>query len=336
VKNLHVEKVAAALFVFLLLAHASGAAEPKTVVPEPVVDVGVVEKGAKIEHRFLIRNDGNAPLEIREVEPACGCTVAEFDRVIAPRSSGEVLAIIDTKNFRGPIAKSVTVFTTDPANPRLNLVVKAEVRPQVEARPGYARLIVVEGEPAESSKQWLWSSDGPPLEISKVDSPYPFLKVDFRLADAEERSEKGAEQQWLVEMTLSAAAPVGPLADFVVVHTNHPGQKVVKIPVSGFVRPVVAVKPRRADFGPQDLSEPYSATLEVTNLGSEEISVGAATTDLPGVETEVEEVEAGKLYRVTVRLSPGMEKGPFRGKLEIQTSSERQPVLEVDLTGTVL
>jgi hypothetical protein len=293
VKNLHVEKVAAALFVFLLLAHASGAAEPKTVVPEPVVDVGVVEKGAKIEHRFLIRNDGNAPLEIREVEPACGCTVAEFDRVIAPRSSGEVLAIIDTKNFRGPIAKSVTVFTTDPANPRLNLVVKAEVRPQVEARPGYARLIVVEGEPAESSKQWLWSSDGPPLEISKVDSPYPFLKVDFRLADAEERSEKGAEQQWLVEMTLSAAAPVG-------------------------------------------LSEPYSATLEVTNLGSEEISVGAATTDLPGVETEVEEVEAGKLYRVTVRLSPGMEKGPFRGKLEIQTSSERQPVLEVDLTGTVL
>jgi hypothetical protein len=44
-------------------------------------------------------------------------------------------------------------------------------------------------------------------------------------------------KQWRVEIELSNQANVGPLTDFVVLHTNHPKQSVVKIPISGFVQP---------------------------------------------------------------------------------------------------
>ena len=37
-----------------------------------------------VEAVFEIANDGDQPLEITEVRPSCGCTVAEFDKVIEP------------------------------------------------------------------------------------------------------------------------------------------------------------------------------------------------------------------------------------------------------------
>lgn len=322
--------------VALAVLPAAALAQPRAVAVDPIKDVGVVNRGAKIEHRFEIQNDGDKELTIREVQPACGCTVAEFDRTIAPGQAGFVQAIVDTSDFRGPIAKSVTVFTTDPDNAKFNLTIKADIRMQIESKPGYARMIVVQGELVEPSRQWLWTPEGPELEIKGVTSPYPFLEVSHRLATAEERKSGGADRQWLVDLKLADSAPVGPMAGNVIVRTNHPRQPEVRIPVSGFVRPVVSVKPRAADFGRLELSEPFSATLEVKNLGSGKISVLSASTDVSGAATEVEEVEAGKRYRVQVTLQPGMATGPFQGKLQIETSSKLAPTLEVELKGTVL
>ncbi|MDH3253961.1 MAG: DUF1573 domain-containing protein, partial [Acidobacteriota bacterium] len=247
-------------------------AQPRAVVVDPIKDVGVVSRGQKIDHRFEIRNEGTSELTIREVKPACGCTIAEFDRTIAPGASGSLHAVVDTKDFRGPIAKSVTVFTTDPENAKFNVVIKADVRSQIETRPGYSRMIVVQGEPTEMSQQWLWASEEPDFEIRSVKSPYPFLQVGFREATEQERKSEGAKRQWLVEMTLSRDAPVGPLADHVIVRTDHPRQQEVRIPVSGFVRPVVSVRPRVANFGRLELTGPFSAVLDVENLGSGKIS----------------------------------------------------------------
>jgi hypothetical protein len=322
--------------VALAVLPAAALAQPRAVAVDPIKDVGNVNRGAKIEHRFEIQNDGDKDLTIREVQPACGCTVAEFDRTIAPGQAGFVQAVVDTSDFRGPIAKSVTVFTTDPENAKFNLTIKADIRMQIESQPGYARMIVVQGELVEPSRQWLWTPEGPELEIKGVTSPYPFLEVSHRLATAEERKSGEADRQWLVDLKLADDAPVGPMAGNVIVRTNHPRQPEVRIPVSGFVRPVVSVKPRAADFGRLELSEPFSATLEVKNLGSGQVSVLSASTDLSGAATEVEEVEAGKLYRVQVTLQPGMATGPFRGKLQIETSSKLAPTLEVELKGTVL
>jgi hypothetical protein len=320
----------------LVLIPAAVSAQPRAVVVDPVEDVGAVSRGTKIEHRFEIRNEGDQDLTIREVQPACGCTVAEFDRTIAPGQVGSVAAVVDTSDFRGAIAKSVTVFTTDPDNARFNLTIKADVRMQIESRPGYARMIVVQGETTEAIRQWLWATEGPDLEIESVASPYPFLEVSHREATAVERKSEGGDRQWLIDLRVAEDAPVGPIAANVVVHTNHPGQEEVKIPVSGFVRPVVSVKPRTANFGRLDLVEPYSATLEVQNLGSGAITVLGASTDVSGAAAEVEEVEAGKLYRVQVTLQPGMSSGPFSGKLQIETSSKQMPMVEVELSGTIL
>ena len=134
-------------------------AQPGAVFSETVIDVGAVHKGERASYEFIVRNEGDQALQITEVKPSCGCTVAEYDKTIKPGGTGKITAVVDTTNFKGPIAKSVKVFTNDPINPRVNLVIKANVKTHVEIEPGYARFIAVHGEPNAKSVQKVWSKE---------------------------------------------------------------------------------------------------------------------------------------------------------------------------------
>jgi hypothetical protein len=317
------------LAVLALSAVPALAAAPRAVDDKPVVDVGKVRKGEPIRQEFVIRNSGDAPLEITEVKPSCGCTVAKYDRLIPAGGTGRVEMVVETDAFGGGIAKSVTVFTNDPANPRLNLVVKALIREPVVARPGYARFMTVQGQSAEASVQTVFATDGTRFEVLAVESPYSFVK-------ATHGREEGDDGRWQVELSLDRGAPTGALADYVVVRTDHPEQAEVKIAVSGLVRPIITVAPKVADFGRRELAEPQSKSLEVKNLGTPAVELTEATSDVEGLEAVIEQVEEGRHYRIQLTLTDALPKGAFEGRLTIKTSSATQPVVEVPLRGTVL
>lgn len=335
----HTEKtvILALCAALLVAATVLAAGQPKAVTVEPIKDVGTVAKGEKVVHDFVIRNEGDAVLEVTNVQPACGCTVAEFDKTIAPGQTGKVHAVLDTSTFNGPIAKGVSVFTNDPATPRFELTIRAKVEPYISVKPGYARYITVQGEAKEGNiVQTLWSPDGTPMEITGVESPWPFLKVTYREATPEERLPNVKAKQWRVEMKLSNDARVGALSEYVTVHTTHAKQKVVQIPVSGFVRPVMAVTPPVADFGAFELKEPVRKALNVRNFATEPIKITGIEQNLKGIEAKVEPLEDGREYQVRLVLNPELGKGPFNGKITIRTDSPKVPTLEVELKGTVL
>ncbi|MFY9824881.1 MAG: DUF1573 domain-containing protein [Thermoanaerobaculia bacterium] len=320
--------VAAALF-------ADG--KPKAVAAEPIKDVGSIAKGEKAIADFVIRNDGDAVLEITNVQPACGCTVADYDKTIAPGKTGKVHAVVDTATFSGPISKGVTVFTNDPAMPQIELTLKVKVEPYINIKPGYARYITVQGEPLEGNiVQTLWAPDNTPMEITKADSPWPYLTVTYHEATGAERLPDVSARQWKVEMKLSNEAKVGPLADFVTIHTTHPKQKIVQIPVSGFVRPVMAVTPPVGDYGEIELKEPLKKSLNVKNFATEPIKLTSVDTSMKGVEAKIEPVQDGREYSIRVTLDPSLGKGPFHGKLTLHTDSAKVPQLDVEIMGKVL
>jgi hypothetical protein len=334
----HTKTVILALCAALLVAATVLAAgKPKATIAEPLKDVGTVSKGDKIVHDFVIKNEGDADLQITNVQPACGCTVADFDKVIKPGQTGKVHAVVDSSTFSGPISKGVSVFTNDPEHPQIELTIHAKVEPYISIKPGYARYITVQGEPLEGNiAQTLWAPDGTSWDITGVDSPYPFLAVTFHEAKPEERLPDAKGKQWKVEMKLSNQAKVGPLSDYVTVHTNHPKQKIVQIPVSGFVRPVVATTPPNADFGKIQIKEPLKKALNIRNFATEPIKVTSVDPSLPkGIETKLETLEEGREYQVRIILNPELAKGPFLGKLVIHTDSPKVPTLEVEVKGIV-
>jgi len=340
--NRHMKTVNLALCcVFLVAATllAQGATgKPKAVAVEPIKDVGFVAKGDMATNEFVIRNDGDAPLELREVRAACGCTVADFDKVIAPGKTGKVRVTVDTKSFSGPTAKGVTVYTNDPEAPTIELTVRATIDQFIKMKPGYARFITVQGESKEGKiVQTLWTPDKSPFEVVKVESPYPFLNVRFWEAKPEERlADNKDQQQWKVEIHLDNDAPVGALTQAVKIHTNHPKQKLIQIPISGFVRPVMAVTPPIVDMGQVDGKEPVRFSINVRNFATEPIKVTGIAGDVQGVNAKIEPVQEGREYQVQVTFQPDARKGPVNGKLTLTTDSPKVPRIEVQLKGNVI
>lgn len=321
-------------------ATATAADGPKAVPVEPIKDFEVVTKGDTIVHEFQIRNDGKAVLELTDVKPACGCTVADFDRKIAPGKTGKIRAKLDTTDFTGPISKSVAVFTNDPANPKIQLVLKAKVVPYISVTPGYARFNYVQQEPIVPITQTIWTEDGTDVKILDVKAPKDFVTVSFREAKDEERNPKGKGRQWLVDIALDPeTSPVGALRDYVEIRLDHPKQKTVKLPISGFVRPRQHITPEKVDFGKiESAALPYKQTLTFTNFATETIEVTKIETGNGAISAEVRDSDRnpGHRFLLDVTLGPDMPKGDFEGTVKIRTTDKKHPVIELPLRGEVL
>lgn len=318
-------------------AAAPAAPAPKLVPVEAIRDVGKVAQGEKVKVDFEIRNDGPVELVLSDVHPTCGCTVASFDAKIAPGAVGKIHAEIDTVDFSGPIAKTITVLSNDPVQPRVTLTIKARVEPQIVSSPGYARFVFVQNQAPATVKQWLWSENFPGLKILAVKSPYKFIEAKFRLAAGEERKpELPAIDQWIIETTIQPQADIGALRDFLVVETNHPKQKELRLAITGFVRPLLSVTPVVADFGALDLSAAsQDLSLVLVNFGEAAIEVTGVTASVPGVEARIKPIDAGRRWEIKLTLTGKMPKGRTDATLKIETTSPQQPTMQVPLRGTV-
>jgi hypothetical protein len=174
---------------------APAAAQKAPEAPQPVInivekikDFGTVAKGEKVHATFEVRNVGKAPLEITQVRPTCGCTVANFDRTIPPGGTGKIAADVDTTGFSGPISKAVLVFSNDPATPQVNLVIKADVRAFIEVLPRPLVIFrnVLQGEPA-SEKLVLASADGSNFKIESAEASGGTYQLTYRELPEKER-----------------------------------------------------------------------------------------------------------------------------------------------------
>lgn len=317
--------------------HAAPTPLPKLVVPEAVADLPPVAKGEKLIHDFVIKNDGDAPLELTEVRPACGCTIASFDKVIPAKGQGKVHAELDTSNISNGVAKYITVFTNDPANPRVDLTMLAKVEDYLTFNPGFARYTRGKGYEPGVVKQLFYAPDFDSLTIGEIESPYPFLKVDVRDATTEERRPEGKGKQYVVTTTLSYEdAPVGPISGTVLVHTNHPKQAIGRLPVSGFVRPRMAITPPIGDFGDIDLTQQPVARFLVHNFTPDAVHVTSVEQTLTGASVTFSESEPGKKYFVELKLSTELAKGPFASEIKVHTDNKKEPLLIIPIKGKVL
>lgn len=317
---------------------------PKPAGPLPVFDIvekvkdfGMIAKGERITAVFEVRNTGQAPLQITQVRPTCGCTVADFDREIAPGGIGKVRADVDTASFSGPISKAVIVFSNDPINPQINLVIKADVRSFVEVLPRALILFknLMSGEPA-SEKVTLVAADGSDFQITGADAGGGPYQISYRLLPEGERNAELKGVQWEVVITVPAAAPEGMLNHKVLVRTTHPKASEVPINVTGAVRPVVQVIPAQANLGKVRSDAPVgSNVLLVNNRQGSTLEITGAKVDNQYFKTDVIPLQPGQRFQIAVSLQVGAPKGLQKGTLSIATTDPSRKLIEVPVTAQV-
>ena len=119
----------------LLLACAAWAA-PAVSVPKAEHNFGTVFQGESVRHVFAFANRGDAPLTVEKVSSSCGCTAALASaKVLAPGENGEIQASFDSTRFRGEVSKTVYLYTNDPAQPMVQLLLKGNVQVEVALEP---------------------------------------------------------------------------------------------------------------------------------------------------------------------------------------------------------
>lgn len=307
------------------------------VAVEEMFDFGALVKGDSAAHTFILQNPTDTPVTIDRVFPSCGCTVADFDRVVPAGGEGKVRVELDTMAVTGEGISKLAVYLNKATDPSIILALEYKVEPMLLAFPGYARWIYVQREQEGTIVQTVYSADGAEFDVVGVESPMPAIAVSFREATAEERRPKVEGSQWIVIATLDSAAPVGAITGFLDVHTTHPRQKLAQIPVSGFVRPTIFIEPAKGDFGTLSLDAPRTMVYQVRNFATEPIELTGVRTDVAGITAHIEPIENGRLYRVVLQLDPArMDEGPFNGTLEMKTDSAKIPRVTVDLTGTLV
>ncbi|MDQ3281286.1 MAG: DUF1573 domain-containing protein [Acidobacteriota bacterium] len=316
---------------------------PRLTLIEPMKDFGTVPKGQKLDWSFEIKNSGTTDLEIISAKPSCGCTVADFDKVIKPGKTGKVTAHVETVNFAGPIAKAVTIESNDPNTPSSQVTITAIVKPYVEAYPaGYVRYNMLQG---ETSKQTvtLYSEDEEPFEITKIEAPQDWIHVDVKKAegaDVVQKVGRPGQAQYKLDITVGGNnAPVGPLAEKVKVLTSSKHQPEYSISVSGVVRPTYRVEPTGVNFGevaPSDTAATRTVLLRSNSLTSPEaFVVDKVESGVAGVSAAVKPTDKKGEYEVTLQIAKDAKPGALDGSVLIHTTDSVKPTVSIPVKGMV-
>lgn len=331
------------LTVVLALGLTAGAiaqeTAPKLSLVDPIKDFGTVAKGETITWDFTIRNSGTSDLQILSVQPACGCTVAEYDKVIKPGQTGKVHAVVDTTAFSGPIAKTIAVQTNDPNTPMAQLTMRANVKPYVQAYPAaFLRYMLNFGQ-ADKQSTILFTEEEKPFEIVSIESPADYIKVEYEKVPDAERADAGrpGQNQYRINVTVGGpGAKVGPIAEKVKIVTNSEHQPEFLLSVTGLIRPSYTVSPQVLNFGELSASDPAATrvlTVASTDRSSTTFQVTKVESSLPGVQAEAKPSGNGA-FEVTVSLA-NAKAGALDGNIKIYTNDQHNPVYTLPVRGTV-
>jgi len=318
-------------------------AGPRATLIEPIKDFGTVPKGQKLDWSFEVKNTGTSDLEIRSAKPSCGCTVADYDKVIKPGATGKVTAHVDTTNFTGPIMKAVTIETNDASTPTAQITIAAVVKPYVDAYPaGFVRFNMLQGD-TEKQTVTLYSEDETPFEIVRIETPQDWIRADYKKAEGSAvmpNVGRTGQNQYTLDITVGGPdTQVGPLAEKIKVVTTSKFQPEFNVAVSGLVRPTFRVEPTGVNFGeiaPNDTAATRTITIRSNDLKTpENFVVTDAQSGVAGVSAAVKPTAKKGEFEVTLQIAKDAKPGAIDGNVLVHTSDKLKPVVTIPVKGTV-
>lgn len=118
---------------------ASVFAQPKLeVVGGTTYDWGTVSiKKSPLKAEIVLKNVGTELLTLNDPKPSCGCTTAPLESKELQPGETTTMHITLNVSHNGPVTKSVTITSNDPATPTTAVNLKADVFSALQVNPSY-------------------------------------------------------------------------------------------------------------------------------------------------------------------------------------------------------
>jgi len=222
--NLLLKTCCAGLAVLLLQSGLS-AAEPMLVCDAPAFDFGCVLQTQTVQHTFILRNTGDAPVSIGRVHHTCGCTTSPPIRQTVPPGESEPLTVsYDLEGRRGAQRRAVYVFWNSPDGLPLQLMLTGRSVADIEVEPAGAYFVAVPPQGALERRVRIHDPAGSrPFHITGVTC------ADARFTTRVETGSEGRDYRLVV----ASAGPraTGEITASVAVQTDHPEHPVLAVPI---------------------------------------------------------------------------------------------------------
>jgi hypothetical protein len=217
---------ALALLTNLLLATTAVAA-PELSVVEGTFNFGTIAQGKKVQHNFVIRNTGDAPLQIKEVTVSCGCTAAKpSSPVIAPGKSGEIQVIFDSAAFSGKVQKSVSLVTNAKI-PGATLYLDGTIVEALQVSPRQLSLGALKPGMSKQMTVSITNREGNSVKLLSVNTASNTLQVKAVIR----KGELKPGETGFVDLTITPRAEAKVMSGYLHIMTDSSQKKEITIPM---------------------------------------------------------------------------------------------------------
>jgi hypothetical protein len=333
------------------------AAQPAIFVEDPLHNYGPLyrEDQSTIGHTFVVQNLGDETLEIRGVDPSCGCTKAEISRnEIPPGETAQLYAELQFKRQIGGERIRVTVGSNDPNHPSLDLGLTGELIRRWYLFPNRINAGIMSGSDTHTEVVTLTShhlSEASAKRVTGIVVENPNVKVE-PLKDPQVESKEGYwEVRRVYEVSVqtgdSVAANASARAVFV---TDDPDRPEILLPIEWVAEGDLTFDPRSLSlkldrhrrFAGETLRTPKGKTVNLPgNRGR------IAILSRSGENFKIANVELGEPFEVVWNpdrndpvasievLLPEVESGYYDQEMIVTTNREGEAPLRIPIHGEI-
>jgi uncharacterized protein DUF1573 len=336
---------ACALLALLAIASPASAQDkapqgkaPKLVVKDKNLDFGEVIHGEKTSLTVPVLNQGDAPLEIKDVKPSCGCTVADFPKVIAPGKSGAITLEFDSSE-RPPGYQSfrVAIYSNDPTQRDQGayctiLGLRGEVRTMFRLLPMGAFF----GEFIHGLKPVTKTVRIVGIDAAKAGFTLTQLTKlpDYLSVEVGPWTGKNGQRGQEVKVTLDPKVLPGQVNEAVEFRTSVKAQPHLRFTIAALVNQRI-MGPGIVDFGAFPRSSGSKRLAQVMRRDDiDGLPLAKVVSPFPWLKA-VSKPRDPRSMNLELEVLPGAPPGAFAGSIQLLFDDPNQAQLEIPVTGRI-
>ncbi len=199
---------------------------PRTVVDRPHRDLGIIDAPDEFAQKFLIHNEGDAPLQLARGPSTCKCTVTDLPETPVPPGGQAEIGVGFTEVTKrdilktGHLARGMTVLTNDPEHEQIVLEIEATVRRRLAAEPADLSFYLQVSDLPSEEKRWaetlIYSQTWDRFELAVASASLKAMTWHLEPAAKEELAACQARSGYHLRVTLPSDMPDGHFAESLV------------------------------------------------------------------------------------------------------------------------
>ena len=326
--------------------------QPKVEIVGPLMyNFGTMSQLRTDSHTWEVKNVGESDLEMWMHESSCSCTIAKLAGATAmgaekpkvrvkPKQTTPIALQWETKTFEHEYVKNATIGTNDPSRPYFTLHVKGVVYPPVTVYP--PELITLNGisnEETTYASVAVFSMDMAAMKITRISTGRPaiFSTKQTPLSKKDREQLKVPGGGYRIDLAVKPGLPLGRFSDELVIETDHPLRKEVKISIHGYATGPISVIPNEVWMTGVSGARGGTHSLNLLVRGGKEVNFKVVKKP-ENIEVTIAPNESSNQkgrYRLTVAVPPGSSPANIQDEIIIGTDDPRAAEIKIPVRITI-